>query len=110
MAFDESLYDLSTPEGQAAYIRDWKVDLKERGYRIDEDIEKDADGYTSLEGLAHMADIRAHNISITLRDTIDLLGGRDTEAGKVVSNLWHNIVAHDLSVRNIAKRLAEKEN
>lgn len=108
MAFDESKYDLSTPDGKAAYIRDWKVDLKERGYRVDESIEKDDDGYPSLAGLAHMADIRVHNISLTLQDTVDLLGGRDTEAGKVVDNLWHNIVAHDLHVHNIARHHAQK--
>lgn len=109
MAFDESRYDLTTSDGRKAYMRDWKVDLKEHGYRIDEEIEKAEDGWPSLEGLAHMCDIRAHNISLTLADTIELLGGRDTEAGKVVSNLWHNIVAHDLHVRNIAKHYAEKE-
>lgn len=109
MAFDESKYDLNTKEGREAYIADWKVDLKERGYRIGEDVEKDASGWTTLAGLAHMTDIRAHNISLTMKDTIDLLGGRGTEAGKGVSNLWHNIVAHDLHVRNIATHLAEKE-
>lgn len=108
MAFDEHAYDLNTPEGKAAYIAAWKVDLREHGYRIDEVIEKDEDGYVSLEGLAHLTDQFSHNISITLRDTIEKVGGRDTEAGKLIGALWHGIVAHQSYVRNIAKHQAEK--
>lgn len=103
MAFDEHAYDLNTPDGRAAYIAAWKVDLREKGYRVDEEIETDEKGRTTLEGLAHLTDQLAHNLSLTLRDTIDQLGGRETEAGKLVGSLWHYLVSNQSRIRNIAK-------
>lgn len=115
MPFDESQYDLNTPEGKAAYIRDWKIDLKERGYQVDEEHEREPSsipggkGYYTLNGLATLTDQYAHNVGITLNDTVTLLGGRNTEAGAVVGNLYHDLVAMMLAIHRTVLHHAERD-
>jgi len=102
--FDFSPYDLKDKDQRARAMADWKVWKKNQGFRIEQIRDKE-NGHT-LESLAQLTDVFAHNISITLRETIDALGGRETEAGKVVSNLWHGIVSHELEVHLAVARLA----
>ena len=90
MTFNPEQYDLNTPEGKAAYIAAWKVDLKAKGYRVDEEHEREAPtgnygrGALTLNGLAGLCDQYVHNIHLTLKEAVEQLGGWDSEGGKVV--------------------------
>lgn len=101
-------YDLKDPAQRAAYQEEW-LDLKaSEGFRVRETHEKGADGWPTLSGLLSAQDQFVHNVSIHLRQATDA-AGRDTEAGRAVSDLWHSIVANSLEVRNTLKHYAELE-
>jgi hypothetical protein len=92
----------------AEEMRKWKASLVEQGFRVDEEIEKDDDGWDSFEGFAHRQDIFLHNISIQLRDAVDT-AGRDSEAGKVISTygirllLKFTVIICGLNIRKKSK-------
>ncbi len=101
-AFDFTPYDLNERAQLEQAQKDYQEHLRAEGYRL----EAKPKGPHTLETLAQATDQFAHNISIELREAIDRLGGRETEAGKTVANLWHFIVAHELEVHTAVKRLA----
>lgn len=96
-SFDFSPYDLKDREQRQEATRAWMAWLKEYGYRTDAEAEHDEHGMLTMAALAERIDAFSHNLSITLRETIDELGGRETQAGKVVSNLWHDIISNELN-------------